>query len=230
MPEQATPRCSTSLRKDPKPPRTPGPVVVEHPIPLLEHEPMPNCRYRKNVTLLAVVAAVSLVAAASAATRAGDPSVIIPWHKIGNVSMGMQKQAVEYRYGYSKPTFYDSAEYTVPGGKLIIDYGNKRVGFSNRVISLSTTSPRYKTANGIGVGSTIPLPPCKKVGNLCLPHWNGFTLWHDPTTGAAAWQRYDHYSGKKIVVELIMNGGRVYSISLGACGAAWACNPQTIKG
>jgi hypothetical protein len=122
--------------------------------------------------------ALSALALTFAAAATADPPRIGGWHKIGNVDIGMTKDAVIYRYGYglqagcSTQTCmnfyrYDTLTYDVPGGGRIgVD-----VGTGTRVISFWTTSPRYKTAEGIGVGSPIPLTATRT--------WDGFTLGHD---------------------------------------------------
>jgi hypothetical protein len=165
------------------------------------------------------------VSAADAQER--DSTRIVPWHKIGDIAMGMQRQSVVYRYGFPDNTTYGDA-YTIPGGgSITISYGNKTVHLNDRVIDLQVTAPRYKTAAGIGVGSRIPIGSCHTVGGRCVHEWEGFTLGSDPTVGGPSWQRYDRYGGQKIGVELMIDGGKVYAIHLGVCGVAWACFGKT---
>lgn len=167
------------------------------------------------------LAAATLVLPAAATTA--DPPTIVGWHKIGAFDLGMQKTAVVYRYGYGRSDPYHSVSYALHGGVVGVDYGNAKVGYSNRVIQLDENSPYYRAPGDIGVGSVVPLPPCQTVAGACVRHWNGFVLGEDPTTGATAWKKYVHYSGHKIIVEALVYKGRIVNLIVGLCGPAWAC-------
>jgi hypothetical protein len=144
--------------------------------------------------------AAAVCSSASAQSSTSDPPRIVPWHQIGSVSVGMLRGAVEYRYGQSSnpPTgnAYASAFYRVPGGQLEVDYK------FNRVFQVDTTSPRYKTADGIGVGYVVPLPACKTVNGQCVRIWRGFTLTHEQSQ--AVWVGHSTYGGRNLIVSLFM--------------------------
>ncbi len=98
--------------------------------------------------------------------------------------------------------------YRVPGGELAIDY------VKSRVVEIDTNSAYYRTHGGIGVGSTIPLPPCTYVNGKCSHLWNGMTLGHDVETGAQVWHRRGTFGGRIYDVELEMNGSKVDFIKM----------------
>jgi hypothetical protein len=159
------------------------------------------------------------------------PRTIVPWHKIGGIAIGMQRQSVIYRYGYGHSSPYADADYKTPDGKsLSVTYGTKASGFVGRVIELETDSSWFITTGGIGVEAIIPLTPCKTIQGNCVHYWNGFTLGQDPTTGAVAWRKYDHYGGRKIMVELLVSERTIRGVILGACGPAWVCPSNLANG
>lgn len=127
----------------------------------------------------------------------------MPWHAIGNVAIGMSKTRVEYAYGRAAR----SRAYTVPGGALMVSYDSLGVG------SISTTSSRYRTPDGLGVGSRVPLGPCIRVKQTptCQHKWKGFTY----SAGfSAAWFRNESYGKRTIQVQLFTNRGVVTTFAL----------------
>lgn len=155
-----------------------------------------------------LVASLFTGAVAAAALRVDDPR-IVPWYMIGNVGIGMSRSRVEYAYGApSTADFYD-----VHGG-----FANLEVVYTNGLVSyLLLTSPYYKTAGGIGVGSRIPLGRCHhKPGGGCVYRWNGFTYagGFASTPGAGEWHRWTKGPAGRVYVILATRAGTVRSILL----------------
>lgn len=177
------------------------------------------------------VALGALIFTTTVGAATAFPTTIEPWHKIGGIAIGMEKQSVIYRYGYGKSTPYNDAEYKIPDGKSIfVTYGTKASGAVGRVIEIGTDSEWFSTKAGVGVGSVIPLTRCQVTNGKCVYHWNGFVLGHDPESGATAWRKYDLYGGRKIMVELYVNAKAVTGITLGMCGPAWFCPANLANG
>jgi hypothetical protein len=188
--------------------------------------------------LLLLLAATAVAGCGSTKTMtttgatAGElPRAIVPWHEIGGVAIGMEKQSVVYRLGFGKADPYDDAVYPTPDKKsLVVNYGTKASGQPGRVITLGTDSAYFSTSDGVAVGILIPLTRCQMVNGRCVHHWKGFVLGHDPEVGTPAWRRYDTYGRLKIDVELLMDKQRVFGIRLYLCGPAAACPPTLANG
>jgi hypothetical protein len=138
------------------------------------------------------------------AARAIDPPRIIPWRIIGNVAIGMSRTRVEYVYGHGTPDpiFVGGEIFRVPGGLLKVAYDSHDL-----VNRIETTSPRYHTRDGIGVGMRIPLGPCRRVKSRCEYRWRGFTYsGKEPCCG------WFLAIGKKTYVWLATHRGRIVSV------------------
>lgn len=148
----------------------------------------------------------ALLALAVAAPAAADPPRIVPWHTIGNVSLGMSKTRVEYAYGRATQRVYG-----VEGGSMMVSYGS--VG----VYSISTTSARYRTPGGVGVGTRIPLGVCHHVARAsgCEYRWRGFIY----ITGfGPAWVRNVRDGKRTVQVQLFTERGVVTTVAVVVLG------------
>jgi hypothetical protein len=92
-----------------------------------------------------------------AALMRPDPPLLVPWNRVGDITLGEPRSRVEREYGHSA-----SGSYRLHGGRLDVTFYGGRVG----AIGLDT--PYYRTKSGFGAGSRIP------IGN---GHWHGF-VWN----------------------------------------------------
>jgi hypothetical protein len=112
------------------------------------------------VRRLALVIALALSAVATA-TAAADPPTVLIGRSIGAVRLGMTEAAVTAAYGAPKRTTEwrvgarkgPVAVYNAPSGRLLV-YTD-----TGRVVAVETTSPRYRLADGIRVGTVTPRRP-----------------------------------------------------------------------
>jgi hypothetical protein len=135
-----------------------------------------------SIAALAAVAAVAATACGSGSAHAGrsassDPPLLVPWSRIGDITLGEPKPRVEREYGSLAHGYHVIQRYgdTVQGyyrlhnSKVIVTFYGDRVG------ELDFTTPYYRTKSGFGVGSRIPLGPCHKTAiRRCEHRWRGF--------------------------------------------------------
>ena len=137
--------------------------------------------------MLAAAFVAGLPAGASSARAAGDPPLFVPWHRIGDISLGEPRARVEGEYGGVGDGYHviqrygDTVEgyYRLHGSRVFVTFYGRRVG------ELGFRTPYYRTKSGFGVGSRIPLGPCHRTAtNPCEHRWHGFvynvTLKEDP--------------------------------------------------
>jgi hypothetical protein len=99
--------------------------------------------------------------------QGSDPPVFVPWSRIGDIWLGNGKIDVQAVYG-SEPTY----GYRLHGGIVDVTFD------SGLVSAIRFTTPYYRTKNGFGVGSRIPLGPCHRTMGYACPHlWHGF-MWN----------------------------------------------------
>jgi hypothetical protein len=115
---------------------------------------------------------------ASSVRGAGDPRILVPWRRIGDIALGDSRARVEQEYGsarhgyhvfqrYGKGTV--QGYYRLHGSELVVTFYGDRVG------ELEFGTPYYRTESGFGVGSAIPLGACHKTAtNPCEHRWHGF--------------------------------------------------------
>jgi hypothetical protein len=163
------------------------PLRLEAPLP--RSRVWSSGRIPRQRTLLAAVAALLLAAAVvgiavamgrhgtntstdtSAAGETGsnptarghDPDTIVPGTSIGAVKLGMTKSDVEKLYGHSAETQWRSRGRTGPvlvfsrtGGVLSVSF------YDGKVVQITTTDPRYATADGLRIGVVAPYPGALK--------------------------------------------------------------------
>jgi hypothetical protein len=127
----------------------------------------------------AAVAGSQLAVAQAHST--GDPPLLVPWNRIGNITLGESKTSVEREYGSVGHGFhviqrYENVQgyYRLHGDRVIVTF------YGNRVGELEFETPYYRTKTGFGVGSRIPLGPCHRTAtNPCEHRWRGFI--YNPT-------------------------------------------------
>jgi len=137
--------------------------------------------------VLALIAAVAIVGCSSRSAHIGaavqsDPPLLVPWSRVGNITLGEPKARVEHEYGsvghgyHVVQRYGDTVQgyYRLHGGQVTVVFYGRRVG------ELGFETPYYRTKSGFGVGSTIPLGPCHRTAtNPCERRWHGFI--YNPT-------------------------------------------------
>jgi hypothetical protein len=65
--------------------------------------------------------------------------------------------------------------YRLHGSRVIVTFYGSRLGSESAVGELDFSTPYYRTKDGFGVGSTIPLGPCHRTAaDPCEHRWHGF--------------------------------------------------------
>jgi hypothetical protein len=131
--------------------------------------------------LLGVFAvAAGLHLATADAHRAGDPPVLVPWSRIGDIALGEATTQVESIYGsegygyhvLSRDNGIVQGYYRLHDSRVFVTFEDGRVN------EINFTTRYYRTDSRFGVGSTIPLGPCHKTAtNVCEHRWHGF-VWN----------------------------------------------------
>jgi hypothetical protein len=133
--------------------------------------------------LLVLVAAAGVGAAAkngrAAPARAstGDPPLLVPWSRVGDITLGEPRRRVEQEYGSVGHGYHvlhgGQGYYRLHGGVVGVDFQDGRVEEIRFAIRY------YRTKSGFGVGSRIPLGPCHKTATYrCEHRWHGF-VWNE---------------------------------------------------
>jgi hypothetical protein len=127
---------------------------------------------------LCALLALALLAAGCNSGAQHDPPVFVPWNRIGDIELGESRAQVEHDYGsagyHVLQRYGDNIEgyYALHGTKVVVIYYGDRVG------ELEFATPYYRTKDGFGVGSKIPLGPCHRtVTSPCEHRWHGF-IWN----------------------------------------------------
>jgi hypothetical protein len=133
-----------------------------------------------SAVFVACLAVAGSHLAVAKARGAGDPPLLVPWSRVGDIALGEPRARVEREYGSAGHGYHvlvgnrDHVQgyYLLHGTKVGVTFDGGRV----EEISLST--PYYRTKNGFGVGSTIPLGPCHRTARCrCEHRWHGF-VWN----------------------------------------------------
>jgi hypothetical protein len=154
---------------------------------------------RGSLVLVAAAAACACAAAAAADT----PTLLVN-QGIGAARMGESQVQLALDYGSfcfhgcpGRVTIGEhgltTVSYRVAGGELVI------VLRFNRVAVLRTSSPRYRTAGGLGVGTKIP----------ATRSWNGFRA-AACADGSAVWTK----GGRSVLTRLRVAHGVVVTVEL----------------
>ena len=100
-------------------------------------------------------------------TLGSDPPILVPWSRIGGISLGGYKEEVEAEYG-PEP----SHGYRLHASRVLVGFDRGRVS------EIGFSTPYYRAKSGFGVGSRIPLGPCHRTRqNHCEHRWHGF-VWN----------------------------------------------------
>lgn len=159
------------------------------------------------VTLCTAGAAALFFGYPAVAAPSADPARIVPWHMIGNIGIGMSQTRVEYGYGQGTISHIGGLPYetwAVAGGRLQAGFQNGHVWY------VETTSRRYSTTSGLGVGSRIPLGPCHRTARGCEYRWNGFT--YEPQD--RRWVRLARHDGRLVEAWLEIGRGTVSRVTV----------------
>jgi len=150
----------------------------------------------RRLVLLAVVAgSAAAVFAGSVPARQADSAAILPWHQIGDANLNTSRATVVARYGSFSGDL--AVHQVASGGELDVSLAR------NRVVNVSTSSARYRTADGIGVGVVTP------AGTQA--HWKGFTFRKDFN----AWEKVVCYAGVHTTVDLDVEQGVIRRVGIG---------------
>ncbi len=134
---------------------------------------------------LTLVAALAVTGCSSGESQDGtpissDPPLLIPWSRIGDLSLGESKTRVERAYGSEGHGYHVQVRdggiiqgyYRLHGSQVFVTFADGRVN------ELDFTTRYYRTSSGFGVGSTIPLGPCHRTATEpCEHRWRGF-VWN----------------------------------------------------
>ncbi len=137
---------------------------------------------RTATAVLALVAAVVAGGCGFRSVHAGtdspsDPPLLVPWNRVGNITLGEPRARVEAEYGsvghgyHVLQRYGDTVQgyYRLHGSRVIVTFYGDRVG------ELDFATPYYRTKGGFGVGSKIPLGRCHRTAtNPCEHRWRGF--------------------------------------------------------
>ena len=134
-----------------------------------------------SAVFMACLAVAGSRLAAAKAHSAGDPPLLVPWSKVGDITLGEPRARVEQEYGSVGHGYHVLAGITNDvQGYYVLHGGWVGVNFENgRVEEINFAIPYYRTKSGFGVGSRIPLGPCRKTAtHRCGHRWHGF-LWKE---------------------------------------------------
>lgn len=121
---------------------------------------------------------------APAAGAAIDPPILIPWSRIGNIALGEPRARVRQDYDAQGYRYYVLGRQSgIVQGYYRLHRSRVFVTFQDGPVNeIDFTTRYYRTKNGLGVGSRIPLGPCHRTrSNHCEHRWHGF-VWN-------AWSR-----------------------------------------
>jgi hypothetical protein len=157
--------------------------------------------------LVSILASGVLPATASSTAGSPGPPRIVPWHLIGNVGLGYSRARVEYTHGrgtfidFTRETLYD---YDGDNARtdLSVVYSNDWEP-SGTVTAVWTTSARYRTKDGLGVGTRVPFQS----------KWKGFTR-HINSDSGYWWYRYAAHAGRPVTVLFHVSDTRIDEIGI----------------
>jgi hypothetical protein len=132
----------------------------------------------------AFVACLTIAGSSLAVTKAhsaGDPPLLVPWSRVGDIALGEPRARVEREYGSVGHGYHVSVRITNgTQGYYILHRGVVGVDFEKgRVEEINFAIRYYRTKSGFGLGSRIPLGPCHRTATYrCEHRWHGF-VWNE---------------------------------------------------
>ena len=115
---------------------------------------------------------------------AGDSPVLVPWSRVGSISLGEPRSTVYRNYGAANFHLLQrwgnntQGYFRLHGTRVVVTFYGSRVG------EIGFATPYYRTRNGFGVGSRIPLGRCYRTATRSCEHrWHGF-LYNEWNKGA----------------------------------------------
>ena len=112
--------------------------------------------------------------------RAIDFPILEPWTGVGAISLGESRAQVAHDYDAAGHRYHVQARgngilqgyYALHGSRVFVTFQDGRVN------ELGFTTRFYRTRDGFGVGSRIPLGPCHRTATSSCEHrWHGF-VWN----------------------------------------------------
>jgi hypothetical protein len=132
-------------------------------------------RFIAVISLVAVVLVGASQAAGSVRSSAADLPVLVAWNRVGGIGLGEPRTAVYRTYGMANFHVLQRWGNNTQGyfrlhrSRVIVTFYGDRVG------EIGFTSGYYRTSEGFGVGSAIPLGPCHRTATRnCEHRWHGF--------------------------------------------------------
>jgi len=113
----------------------------------------------------------------AASSARADPPLLVPWSRVGDISLGEPRARVEREYGGVGHGFHFLAGsaglaqgyYRLHGTRVYVTFE------AGRVNELEFSTRYYRTKGGFGVGSRIPVGPCHRTATTACEHrWHGF--------------------------------------------------------
>jgi hypothetical protein len=153
---------------------------------VIEMQVVPFHRIAPIALLLAASPGVSSAADAQNAAPAPAVTLVVPGVSLGQVKLGMTDKQIYALLGEPQQSDPgpDSIEYRYPTLDLTINNA------TNTVVNVTTADPRYSTAEGVGVGSSVlklstklGLSPADCVSVCSYAYKTGITF-QVPTSGA----------------------------------------------
>lgn len=132
-------------------------------------------RFIAVISLATVILVGASQAAGSVPSSAADPPVLVPWNRVGGISLDESRTAVYRSYGAANFHVLQrwgnntQGYFHLHGSRVILTFYGGRVG------EIGFTSGYYRTSGGLGVGTAIPLGPCYRTATRnCEHRWRGF--------------------------------------------------------
>jgi hypothetical protein len=126
-------------------------------------------------TSLAVIALLGTTQAATARSTTSDPPVLVPWSRVGAIRLGESRAAVYRDYGAANfhvlQRWANNTQgyFRLHGSRIVVTFYGAHVG------EIGFTTTYYRTTDGFGVGSSIPLGVCHRTATRTCEHrWHGF--------------------------------------------------------
>jgi hypothetical protein len=132
-------------------------------------------KLRSVAAPLAVLALVGAARPTIMSASSGDPPELVPWSRVGSISLGEARAAVYRDYGAADFHVLQrwgnntQGYFRLHGSRLVVTFYGGHVG------EIGFATAYYRTKSGFGVGSKVPLGPCHRTAtHSCEHRWHGF--------------------------------------------------------